>query len=75
MDVINKPPHYNQGGVECIEAIESALTREEFIGALKFQIIKYVWRAGRKGSALQDAGKAEYYLVKLIDKLAEDRND
>ena len=23
-DVVNKPPHYNQAGVECIDAIQAA---------------------------------------------------
>ena len=34
-DNVNRPPHYRKGSVECIEAIKSALTREEFKGYLK----------------------------------------
>ena len=33
--VVNNPPHYNRGKVECIEAIEAMLTKEEFIGYLR----------------------------------------
>ena len=25
VDLVNKPPHYNQGGIECIDAIKAAL--------------------------------------------------
>ena len=33
-DLVNNPPHYkyNSKGVECIEAIEAALTPEEYRG-------------------------------------------
>ena len=41
-DNVNRPPHYRQGSVECIEAIKSALTREEFKGYLKAAAIKYI---------------------------------
>ena len=26
VDMVNSPPHYNHAGIECIEAIEAALT-------------------------------------------------
>ena len=29
-DMVNSPPHYNQGGIECIDAIEAALGKEGF---------------------------------------------
>jgi hypothetical protein len=41
MDKVNKPAHY-QGSIECIDAIESAMTKEAFRGYLKGNIIKYV---------------------------------
>lgn len=31
-DPVNHPSHYTGGEVECIDAIESALTPEEFCG-------------------------------------------
>ena len=34
-DLINQPLHYCQGGIECIDAIEAALTPEEFRGYCK----------------------------------------
>ena len=43
-DAVNSPAHYNAGKVECIDAIESMLTPEEFIGFLRGNILKYQWR-------------------------------
>ena len=34
-DMVNNPPHYNKHGIECIKAIEAALTEEEFKGYIK----------------------------------------
>ena len=33
-DLVNHPIHYNNGSIECIEAIEAMLTHEEFVGYL-----------------------------------------
>ena len=38
-DPVDRPKHYNQGGVECLDAIEAALTPEEFKGYCKGNII------------------------------------
>lgn len=64
-DVVNKPEHYRQGGLECIEAIEASMSREEFQGYLKGNIEKYVWRYRYKNGA-QDLHKARWYLDRLI---------
>jgi hypothetical protein len=42
-DPVN-PEHYRQGGIECIDAIEAALTPEEFRGYCKGNAMKYIWR-------------------------------
>ena len=67
-DVVNKPEHYRQGGLECIEAIEASMSREEFQGYLKGNIEKYVWRYRYKNGA-QDLRKARWYLDRLISAL------
>ena len=72
-DMVNHPPHYNAGAVECIDAIEAAMTFEEFVGYLRGQIIKYVWRAGRKGDAREDIEKALWYGNKLATRLSDCR--
>jgi len=68
-DPVDKPKHYNQGGVECLDAIEAALTSEEFKGYCKGNIIKYVWRENFKDQNIQDLKKSNFYLNRLIDKL------
>jgi len=69
-DVVNKPEHYRQGGLECIEAIEASMSREEFQGYLKGNIEKYVWRYRYK-NGVQDLHKARWYLDRLILALEE----
>ena len=65
-DQVNHPPHYTQGGIECIDAIEAAMSVEEFRGYLRGNIMKYVWRIHHKGGVL-DGQKAQWYLNKLLD--------
>lgn len=66
-DMINKPPHYNQGGIECIDAIRAAMSVEEFKGFLRGNILKYIWRAQRKGDVIENLQKASWYVSKLIE--------
>ena len=66
-DQIN-PDHYRQGDIECIDAIEAALTPEEFRGYCKGNVIKYTWRERHKGEAVSLA-KARWYLNRLLGKL------
>lgn len=56
-----------QGGVECIEAIKSALTPEEFRGYCKGNVIKYVWRERHKGGD-ESLQKADWYMGEMIDE-------
>ncbi len=65
-DEVDSPPHYTSGDIECIDAIKSALTPEEYTGMLRGNIMKYIWRAGRKGGTLLDYMKAKHYLDRLI---------
>lgn len=75
--MVEQPPHYNQGGVECIVAIEASMSSEGFKGYLKGNVLKYMWRYEQKGRSFQDLSKAKWYLEKLIlavkaDMLAEE---
>ena len=70
-DEVNKASHYNQGGIECIKAIESSMSPEEYRGFLKGQVIKYVWRYRHKGTPSKDLKKARYYLDDMI-RIMED---
>ena len=64
-DMVNQPPHYNNGNVECIEAIEASMSPDEFAGYLKGNCLKYLWRYRYKGNPLTDLNKAQWYLNKL----------
>ncbi len=66
-DQIN-PDHYKQGDIECIDAIEAALTPEEFRGYCKGNIIKYTWRERYKGEGVS-IRKAGWYIERLLGRI------
>lgn len=63
------PSHYNQGEVECIDAIKASMTPAEFQGFLKGNAMKYLWRMGLKGKPLVDVQKALSYVNKLHEEM------
>ena len=68
-DVVNHPSHYiDASGVECIEAIESQLTTEEYQGYLRGNCVKYLWRWRHKGGKT-DLAKCQWYLARLRQTL------
>ena len=69
-DVVNHPPHYTSGGIETIDFLQAKLSREEFIGYLKGNVLKYGSRLGKKGDIDIDAGKLSWYALKLRDVLS-----
>ena len=74
-DNINHPAHYNVGGIECIDVIESAMGQQ---GAQAFCIgnaIKYIYRHRYKGSAREDIEKAIWYLNKWLELDGRDGNE
>lgn len=70
-DPVNKPIHYNKGDVECIDGIEAMLTKEEFVGYLRGNSLKYRWRFPYK-NGIEDLKKAEWYEKKLLEILTRD---
>lgn len=60
-DNVNSPSHYQHGGIETIEVIQTMLTPEEFRGYCKGNIIKYRERAPYKGKEEEDYAKALKY--------------
>jgi len=64
-DMVDHPSHYNQDGIECIEAIRASLG-DEFPAYCKGNLIKYVWRYKYK-NGLEDLKKARVYLNWMID--------
>ena len=67
-DPVNHPDHYTRGGIECIDAIQAAVTdlpgKEAWLVG---QIIKYIWRYRWK-NGLEDLKKARFYLDRLIQE-------
>ena len=43
-DPVNSPSHYASGGIECIDAIKASMSHEAFLGYLKGNVQKYMWR-------------------------------
>jgi hypothetical protein len=69
-DPVNRPAYYTAGAVEAIDAIRAAVVgRPAFEAFLMGQCVKYLWRLGKKGPALEDARKARWYLERLIVEL------
>ena len=65
-NAVEHPPHYNwhPNGIECMDVVEG-------FDFLSGNVIKYVWRAGRKpdGNATEDLRKAREYLDRQIDRI------
>ena len=60
-DPVKHPPHYKALGIECIDMIHHVSTLEEFLGYCRGCALKYRFRAGRKGDAVEDIAKAKQY--------------
>ena len=63
-DSVNKPAHYTQGNIECIDYID-----DKNFGFYEGQVIKYVTRAKHKNNEIEDLRKAHWYLTRLIANL------
>lgn len=68
-DMVNHPPHYTQGGIECIEAIRASLGLEGFVSYCHGNIQKYLWRSEHKGKRIEDMKKAAWYLNRAIEEM------
>ena len=61
---VDHPDHYNgnPSSVECIDVVEH----------MSFNVgnaMKYLWRAGSKGDAVEDLKKARWYVEREIERL------
>ncbi len=68
-DPIN-PDHYKNhpSGIECIQITEH-------FNYCRGNAIKYLWRAGEKGDAIEDLRKARWYVDREIQRLEFIRKD
>jgi len=68
---VSQPTHYNSGDIECIDAIEASMSKDEYAGYLKGNTLKYLWRYKYKGKPREDLLKAQVYLTWLIAEVTE----
>lgn len=68
---VHHPSHYNQGKIECIDAMESAFGKEAVENFCLVNAFKYVWRT-RDKNGLEDVKKAIWYLNKYKELVESD---
>jgi len=68
-DMVNHPPHYNQSGIECIEAIYHALGEDGYMSYCQGNAMKYLWRYQYKGAPVEDLKKARWYIRQILEVL------
>lgn len=61
-DMVNSPPHYKTGGLECIDAMVQVFGVEAVRTYARINAFKYQWRAPYKGKQAEDLAKALWYL-------------
>tara|TARA_S200002703_G_scaffold74073_5_gene63972 strand:- start:3002 stop:3403 length:402 start_codon:yes stop_codon:yes gene_type:complete len=61
-DMVNSPPHYKTGGLECIDAMVQVFGAEAVRTYARINAFKYQWRAPYKGKQAEDLAKALWYL-------------
>jgi hypothetical protein len=65
-DIINKPSHYHDGGIDVLELLKMKFGPEVIRGFYIGNVIKYTLRFEKK-NGVQDLEKGLYYLQALID--------
>ena len=66
-DNVKHPSHYNQGGIECFDALRAALG-DKYMGFLIGNVIKYCWRYEHK-NGIEDLQKAKAYIEEAIKEM------
>ena len=72
--LVNHPPYYKRGGLECIDVIEAAGWDFHLANC-----VKYLWRAEEKNQdkEIEDLKKARFYLdrkILFLERQREERN-
>lgn len=73
MNSVNHPLHYNQGNIECIDAMLSAFGKDSVFSFCICNTFKYIWRAEEKNGK-EDLEKAQWYLNKALDIISKEEN-
>lgn len=69
---MKQPSYYCGNGMSPIDSMKLGLiSKEEYIGFLKGNVIKYTIRCGKKDDAISDIDKAIHYLTILKEEFSE----
>ena len=71
MTTVNHPSHYNQGNIECIDAMVAAYGKEAVSVFCLLNAFKYLWRNEHKNGK-EDVEKAIWYLKKRLELIEND---
>lgn len=63
-DMVNSPAHYNQSSIECIDEMILVLGKQATADFCLGNVWKYRNRAPYKGNPIEDAKKADWYMMK-----------
>lgn len=63
-DPVNRPAHYCQGKIECIDMMQILFGKPALMWFCRLNAFKYIVRAPFKGNPEQDQAKADWYLSK-----------
>lgn len=67
-DIMKQPKHYTTNGLSPVDCFKQGLvSKEEYIGFCKCNIIKYLCRAEYKENAKEDYEKAQHYIQLLLE--------
>ncbi len=69
---VENPKHYQEGFIECIDALRASMSYEEYKGYLKGAAFKYLWRYRYKGHPIEDLEKSIWYSQRLTTLLKEE---
>ena len=72
MEMVSSPKHYNQGSIECIDAMISAFGKDAVKDFCKVNAMKYLWRLGHKDEEAQEIGMIKWYLDKYLELKEDD---
>ncbi len=60
--------HYTTKSIQPWDAMEAWMSKEEFVGFLRGNALKYLARCNEKGG-IEDVKKAQHYLEKMLEVL------
>lgn len=69
-NAVDHPQHYNQGSIECIDALNAMVEGwlDPVAAVLAWQTVKYIWRHPFKGKPVEDLKNAQFYLERLVQQ-------